>query len=111
MELPTGLNAVDNDVILRVDTIGDTVTARVRLADPLGPWSEALSASFELRPPGSFGLGFGFSPDFATDPNFLATDATATFSSVSAVPEPAAGCLVAFGSLGLLGFCRRRFRG
>ena len=108
MELPTGLNAVDNDVILRVDTIGDTVTARVRLADPLGPWSEALSASFESRPPGSFGLGFGFNPDLSTDPNFLAANATATFSSVSAVPEPTAGCLVAFGSLGFFGFRRRR---
>ena len=111
VDLQTELDPINNDVILRVDTIGDTVTARARLADPLGPWSEPLSASFESRPPGSFGLGFGFDPAFATAPNFLATDAMATFSSVTAVPEPTAGCLVAFSSMILLGFRRRRFRG
>ncbi len=90
--------------ILRVDTIGDTVTARARLADPLGPWSEPLSASFASRPPGSF----GFDPDFSTDPNFLGADASVVFRSVKAVPEPSTMCLVAFGLLGAFGFRRRR---
>ena len=106
--MPTDLDPINNDVILRVDTIGDTVTARARLADPLGPWSDPLTASFESRPPGTFGLGFGFDPNFATDPNFAGADAMATFRSVKAVPEPTGVSLVAFGLLGASGFCRRR---
>jgi hypothetical protein len=108
VSMPTGLDPINNDVILRVDTIGNTVTARARLADPLGPWSEPLSASFASRPPGVFGLGFGFDPNFETDPNFLGADAMATFRSVKAVPEPSTMCLVAFGILGAFGFRRRR---
>jgi hypothetical protein len=108
VSMPTGLDPINNDVILRVDTIGNTVTARARLADPLGPWSDPLTASFESRPPGSFGLGFGFDPDFATDPDFAGADAMATFRSVKAVPEPTGFSLVAFGLLGASGFCRRR---
>jgi hypothetical protein len=107
VSMPTDLDPINNDVILRVDTIGDTVTARARLADPLGPWSEPLSASFALRPPGSFGLGFGFDPDFTTDPNFPPADASVVFRSVKAVPEPSTMCLVAFGLLGAFGFRRR----
>ena len=106
--MPTDLDPINNDVILRVDTIGNTVTARARLADPLGPWSDPLTASFASRPPGSFGLGFGFDPDFATDPNFPGANAMATFRSVTAVPEPSTMCLVAFGLLGAFGFRRQK---
>ena len=110
VQLQTDLDPINNDVILRVETIGNTVTARARLADPLGEWSDPLTASFESRPPGSWGLGFGFQPDGAPDPDFPSAEAVTRFRSVTAtvVPEPSTASLIGAGLFGVFSFCRRR---
>ena len=81
MSVTTGVNVAASiaSCYLRVDNIGDTVTARARLADPLGPSSEPLSASFASRPPGSFGLGFD--PDFPTAPDLFGRHVTIRYST------------------------------
>ncbi len=100
--LPTDLNAVDQDVALQLDVIGNEVIASAWLADlskPDSPFTVTFTDE-SARPLGTIGHSFGRGGD---DPS----GAFALFRSYQIVPEPSTVSLVAFAMLGLLGLRRR----
>ena len=99
---PSGLNAVENDVVLQLDTGVSSIIVSAWLADQPKPDFPVsmMYDNVDARPPGIMGISFGNSAGV--------TPVSATFSSFKIVPEPSTVSLVALGMCGLLGFRRRR---